>query len=208
MGSMQRFWNRGRIAVAAAGLGFVGVLGLAAVFQSDIEAWYHLERLKRDPGYFTAIAGEPEGSPERVACERFMASAAGKLTLLRAVAAGLNRLPTTASSNYSLWLDRSTTSVIVSLRSVEGTVRNDHLEVHDIHEIFGQDPWEVLGWLPALGHGDHVLPEDPATAYAISNDKGRIGIHVRTDVPAAITPPPGSPPATPPSPPSTDTSAG
>src|SRR5688572_3390080 len=92
MGSMQRFWNRGRIVAAAAGLGFVGVLGLAAVFQSDIEAWYHLERLKRDPDHFLRIAGEADGTPERVACDRYVARPEGKQALLRGLAGNLKEM--------------------------------------------------------------------------------------------------------------------
>ena len=202
---MQGPWKRGRIAAAAACLGFLGVLGLAAVFRNEIETWYHLERLEHDPDHFLEIAGERVGSPERAACERFMTREEGKLALLRELAVLSKRLSIQGRTDYFLELDSRESTVIAHFWP-QGS---DKGWVTDIHEAFGKRPELILGWLSALGLGEHRLPEDTATTYEILNaQEGRIRIHVRKHAINALTPPPGPPASTPPSPPSTGTSAG
>ena len=209
---MQQIGKRGRIAAVAAGVGFVAVLALAAVFRNEIEAWYHLERLKRDPGYFMTIAGEAEATPERLACERFMDRQDGKLTLLRElaknVAKHVQRYGMQPPADYYLEQNSSRVTfwmVMGGAGGMEGSVEM----AFDVHELFGKKSRVILDWLPALQGRDYVLPEDPTMVYEISNPfGGRIGIHARKNVPEAVTPPPGPPASTPPSPPSTGTSGG
>ena len=173
---MQRPWKRGRSAAAAAGVGFLAVLILAAVFQVEIRTWYHLERLKRDPDHFLEIAGEPEGSPEWLACERFLLREEGKLTLLRELAAQLRSFAGSKGwKDYSLDLDTSRSHATVSMPG-KGMVYGT-----DIHEVFGKRPSAILRWLPVLGRGDFTVPEDPQTVYGVSNGyEGRIGVYVRS----------------------------
>jgi len=206
---MQVVWRRGRIAAAAAGLGFVGVLVLAAVFRADIEAWYHLERMERDPAHFMTIAGEAEGTPEWWACERYLSREEGKLALLRNLAAELKMhsfLALYGWTEYSLEFDaaRSTMTFRVEARGrqPEAAITRDY------HEIFGKGPGTrsflaILRWLPALGPGQHALPEGPTTYEITRGEAGEIAIRVRN-----LTPPTVPPASTPPFPPSTGTSAG
>jgi hypothetical protein len=211
---MQRPWKRGRIAAAAAGLGFVGVLVLAAVFRAEIQTWYHLERLKRDPGYFLRIAGEAEGSPERAACDLYVTWQEGKQALLRALAGNLREI-LQVSGGWRLVRDSSfTVNLSCSAAVLTGWEPftfdfPPRMLGMDFHEIYGKGPGlrsfkAIVGWLPALGPAEHAIPEDPGTTYEVSRgEEGWIVIRVRK-----LTPPIVPPASTPPSPPSTGTSAG
>ena len=213
---MQRSWKRGRIAAAAAGLAFLGVLVLAGVFRAEIEAWYHLERLKRDPDHFMRIAGEPEGSPERVACERFVAREPGKLALISAVAVQMKRvrvphwrecyiqglpIEATHAPFLSSEVCSSDCSHVAELRYI--LLVEDQEYTTEIHDTYGGAWAVILPWLPSLGPGERVLPEDPLMAYELAPVEGVMAVRVRK-----LTPPPGARASTPPSPPSTGTSAG
>ena len=173
---MQRFSKRGRTVSSGAGVGFLAVLVLAAVFHVEIETWYHFERLKRDQAYFLEIACEPEGCPKWLACERFLVREEGKLALLRELAAHLKSFAGRKGwKACSIDLDSLRSTAIVSTPE-EGMVYGT-----DIHEVFGKRPSSIVRWLPVLGRGDYILPEDPQTVYGLSNAyEGRIEVYVRS----------------------------